>query len=282
MKALRRAVRWSFAALVPGELALVLCLASGVRPPPAARSAVELAALALMTASAVLLGLDHRRHHRTGLDHRGAFLAAVADTVPAPVRLLTAHEISLSTSFVRWVARRGPHGVGDGAVPVPYAPGQTSFMYGFFFVSVVETVALAFLVPWPLVHAVTLVLDVWGCYFVIALHASCVVRPHVIGSDGSLHLRYGALLDIRIPADRIASVRQDRKFPTSRLAAVDENGVADLAVGGQTTITVELTEPVRYVRALGKPAEAHTFRFYAEDATSAVTALRAAGGIHSR
>ncbi|WP_405779736.1 hypothetical protein OG512_06000 [Streptomyces sp. NBC_01378] len=33
MKALRKAVRWSFAALVPGELALVLGLASGVRPP---------------------------------------------------------------------------------------------------------------------------------------------------------------------------------------------------------------------------------------------------------
>ncbi|RFC77560.1 hypothetical protein [Streptomyces sp. AcE210] len=282
MKTLRKTVRWSFAALVPGELALVLCLAGGMRPPPAARTAVELAALALMTASAVLLCLDYRRHHRSGLDPRGAFLSAVADTVPAPVRKLTVHEISLSTSFLRWVARRGPHSVGDGDVAVLYAPGQTSFMYGFLFVSIVETVALAFLIPWPLVHAITLVLDVWGCYFVIALHASCVVRPHVIGADGSLHLRYGALLDIRIPADRIASVRQDRKFPTSRLAAVDEKGVADLAVGGQTTVTVELTEPVRYVRALGKPAEAHAFRFYAEDATSAVAALRAAGGIHSR
>ncbi|MFG2518573.1 hypothetical protein [Streptomyces sp. NPDC048527] len=301
MKALRKTLRWSFAALVPGELALVLCMAGGVRPPPAARTAVELAALALMSAAALLLCLDWRRHHRTGLDRRGAFLAAVADSVPAPVRKLTAHEISLSTSFARWVARRGPHGVGEGDVPVPYAPGQTSFMYGFLFVSIVETVALAFLIPWPLVHAITLVLDVWGCYFVIALHASCVVRPHVIGSDGSLHLRYGALLDIRIPADRIASVRQDRKFPTSRLAAVDENGVADLAVGGQTTVTVELTGPVRYVRALGRPAEARAFRFYAEDATAAVTALKAfagpstltnqagdspssdpAGGIHSR
>ncbi|MFG3365929.1 hypothetical protein ACGF0K_13205 [Streptomyces sp. NPDC048156] len=278
MKALRKTVRWSFAAFVPGELALVLCVAGGVRPPLAARTAVELAALALMTATAFLLRLDWRRHRRSGLDRRGAFLAAVADSVPAPVRKLTAHEISLSTSFARWVARRGPHGVGVGDVPVPYAPGQTSFMYGFLFVSIVETVALAFLIPWPLLHAVTLVLDVWGCYFVIALHASCVVRPHVIGSDGSLHLRYGALLDIRIPADRIASVRQDRKFPTSRLAAVDENGVADLAVGGQTTITVELTGPVRYVRALGKPAEARAFRFYAEDASAAVTALKASAG----
>lgn len=149
-------------------------------------------------------------------------------------------------------------------------------MYGFLFVCVVETVALGFLIPWPVVHAVTLVLDIWGCYFVLALHASCVVRPHVIGADGSLRLRYGALLDIRIPADRIAAVRQERRFPEGRLGAVDENGVADLAVAGQTTVTVELTEPIGYIRALGRPAEARVFRFYAEDPRAAVTALRTA------
>ncbi|MFI9230783.1 hypothetical protein [Streptomyces rimosus] len=41
--------------------------------------------------------------------------------------------------------------------------------------------------------------------------------------DGSLRLRYGALLDIRIPADRIASVRLDRQFPSGKLAAMNEN-----------------------------------------------------------
>ncbi|MBC2907515.1 hypothetical protein [Streptomyces cupreus] len=276
MKVTRRAVRWSFAALLPGELVLVLCLAGGVAIPSAARLAMELAVLAVMIAASALLTLDYRRHRRDGLDRHPALLAALADSVPAPVRKLTAHEVFLSTSFLRWVTRRGPHGVRDGDLAVPYAPGQTAVMYGFFFVCVVETVALAFLIPWPVVHAVTLVLDIWGCYFVIALHASCVVRPHVIGPDGSLRLRYGALLDIRVPADRIASVRQDRRFPEGKLGAVDDNGVSDLAVAGQTTVTVELTEPVRYVRAWGKPAEARTFRFYAEDAGAAVAALRAA------
>ncbi|MFE7127338.1 hypothetical protein [Streptomyces sp. NPDC057617] len=277
MKAVRKGVRWSLAALVPGEVVLVLCVVGGVRIAPAARLAVELAALVVMAMSTGLLAVDHRRHRRDGLDRRSAFLAAVADTVPAPVRRVIAHEFFLTTSFLRWVARRGPHGVRDGDLPVPYAPGQTAVMYGFLFVCVVETVALALLIPWPVVHAVTLVLDIWGCYFVIALHASCVVRPHVIGADGSLRLRFGALLDIRIPADRIASVRLDRKFPDGKLAAVDENGVADMAVAGQTTVTVELNEPVRYVRALGRPAEARAFRFYADDPAPAVAALRAAG-----
>ncbi|MFB7494435.1 hypothetical protein ACFC09_06950 [Streptomyces sp. NPDC056161] len=270
-------VRWSVAALVPGEAVLVLCVAGGVRIPSAVRLAVESAALAVLAATVALIRLDHRRHRRDGLDRRSAFRAAVGDTVPATVRRLTAHEVFLSTSLLRWVFRRGPHGVREGDLPVPYAAGQTAMMYGFFFVCVVETVALALLIPWPVVHAVTLVLDLWGCYFVVALHASCVVRPHVIGADGSLRLRYGALLDVRIPADRIAAVRLDRKFPQSRAGAVDGNGVAELAVGGQTTITVELTEPVRYVRALGKPAAARAFRFYADDCGPAVAALRAGG-----
>ncbi|WP_053695223.1 hypothetical protein [Streptomyces sp. NRRL F-5755] len=281
MRVLQRAVRWGFAALLPVELVLVLCVAGGVRIPSDARLAVELAVLVLMITAAVLLALDHRRHRRDGLDHRPAFAAAIADTVPAAVRKLTAHELFLSTSFLRWVTRRGPHGVRDGDLPVPYAPGQVAVTYGFLFVCIVETVGLAYLIPWPAVHAVTLALDIWGCYFMIALHASCVVRPHVIAPDGSLRLRYGALLDIRIPADRIASVRLDRQYPSGKLAAVNDNGIADMAVAGQTTITVELTEPVRYIRALGKPTEAHTFRFYADDPAPAVAALRAgcsAGG----
>ena len=43
-------------------------------------------------------------------------------------------------------------------------------------------------------------------YFIIAVYASFVVRPHVIHADGSPRLRYGALLDIRIPAQDIAAV----------------------------------------------------------------------------
>ncbi|WP_234345152.1 MULTISPECIES: hypothetical protein [Streptomyces] len=186
----------------------------------------------LMITATVLLALDHRKHRRDGLDHRPAFPAAIADTAPAAVRKLTAHEPFLPTSFLRWVTRRGPHGVRAGDLPAPYAPGQAAVTYGFLF-------------------------------------------------DGSLRLRYGAQLDVRIPADRIASVRLDRQFPGDKLAAVNENDVTDTAVASQTTTTVKLTEPVRYIRALGKPAEARMFRMHAADPASAVAALRAgrsAGG----
>ncbi|MER6690460.1 hypothetical protein [Streptomyces minutiscleroticus] len=196
-------------------------------------------------------------------------------TGPRVPRRLVAHEVALSAGLLRWLARRGPHGVREGDTAVPYAPGQAAFMYGILFVSVVETVALAYLVPWPVVHAITLVLDLWGVYFVIALHASCVVRPHVVGADGSLRLRYGALFDLRVPAGRVASVRVERRCPDAGPVSVGADGGVDLAVGSRTTVTVELTEPVVFVRPLGRRGEARTFRFYAEDPAAAVAALRA-------
>ncbi|NSC25438.1 hypothetical protein FM076_31525 [Streptomyces albus subsp. chlorinus] len=275
MRTLRKTVRRSFAAFALCELVVILCVAGGVRPAAGVRRAVELGCLAFVAAATTLLLLDLGRHLREGLPWRSAFPAALADSVPAAVRRLIVHEITLSAGFLRWVTRRGPHGVRDGDLPVPYASGQAATMYGFLFVCVVETAALAFLIPWPAVHAVTLVLDVWGCYVLIALHASCVVRPHVIGADGSLRLRYGALLDIRVPADRIASAHLERHFPDGRRAAAEESGLTELAVAGQTTVTVHLTEPVRYTRVLGRPAEARVFRFYADDPASAVAALRA-------
>ncbi|GAB2880511.1 hypothetical protein [Streptomyces mayteni] len=278
-RALRRVVRWSLAALLPGELVLVVCVLSGVRIPPPARLAAELVVLAVLVATGTLLARDHRRHRRAGLGRRAALGAAVADTVPAAVRRLTAHEIHLSACFLRWIARRGPHGVREGDVPVPYASGQAAVMFCFLFASVLETVVLALLIPWPVVHLITLVVGVWGVYFVLALHASCVVRPHVVGADGSLRLRYGALLDVRIPAGRVAAARVDRRFPGSRPGAVDADGVAELAVGSQTTVTVELTGPVAFTRPLGRVASAGAFRLYAEDPAATVAALRARAGL---
>ncbi|MFI5952186.1 hypothetical protein [Cryptosporangium sp. NPDC051539] len=194
--------------------------------------------------------------------------------IPAAARRLLVHEVTLGTSFVRWVTRRGPHGARPGETTVAYAAGQTAILFGLLFASVVETVVLALIIPWPIVHAVTLVLDVWGVYFVIALHASCVVRPHVV-AGGSLRLRYGALLDVRIPAGSIAAVRAQRKYVGSKFGAPDDDGVACVAVAGETTVLVELSTPVRFVRVLGAPAEASAFRFYADDSSAAVAAITA-------
>ncbi|MFD3556516.1 hypothetical protein ACFWWA_31085 [Streptomyces goshikiensis] len=200
--------------------------------------------------------------------------AAVRRVVPGPVRRLLEHEVRAAGALGRWALRRPPHGVGAGDLAAGYTGPQTAMMYGLVFVSVIETVALAVLIPWPAVHRVLLVLDVYGVLFVLAMHAACVTRPHVVRADGSLRIRYGVLFDLTVPADAVASVRVDRRYPEGRLVALSEDGVLDLIVGSQTTVTVELTRLLSFTRPLGARARARTLRFHADDPRALVAALR--------
>lgn len=218
------------------------------------------------------LARAYRRHRRGGLRRPAAFRAVYADAIPLPAHRLMVHEARLFTSTLRWLAFRR-HGVRTGDMAVPYASGGAAVLFAFAYASAIETVVLAFIIPWPTVRDIALVLDIWGVYFIIAVYASFVVRPHVIHADGSLRLRYGALLDIRIPAQDITAARAERRSAHGKLAAAD--GCAELSQAGQTTVTVQLARPVAFTRPLGKSACARTFRFYAADPAAAVAAIRA-------
>lgn len=269
---LRRIVRWALITLVAVRLALLVCLASGADIPSPALRALEATTLVPLTACVIYFGGDYRRH-RADLPRRAAVSAALDATVPPAFRRLAVHEVRLFTSFLRWVGRRGPQGVGPGDLPVRYAAGQAGIIIGFLIASIVETVALALVIPWPVSRGIVLVVDLWGVYFVVALQASCIVRPHIVGADGSLRLRYGALSDIRVPAAQIARARIEQRFDRGGPLKQHPDGALDLGMGGQTMLTVELTEPVRYTRPLGKQAEAHVLRFYADNPGAAVAAL---------
>lgn len=101
-----------------------------------------------------------------------------------------------------------------------------------------------------------------------------MTRPHVVRRDGSLRIRYGALFDLVVPPEAVASVRVDRRYPQGRLVTLSEDGVLDLIVGSQTTVTLELTRPLPFNRPLGARAEARTVRFHADDPRTLVAALR--------
>ncbi|MFI8092784.1 hypothetical protein ACIF9R_31425 [Streptomyces sp. NPDC086080] len=166
-----------------------------------------------------------------------------------------------------WVARR-THGAGAGGTAFGYAGGQAALMFGLAFVCVVETVAMSVLLSdWPTVHTVVLVLDVYTVVFVVALHAASVVRPHVVG-PGGVRVRRAVHVDLWIPRERIGSVRREL-----RMTHEAADGVLDLAVGSQTNVTVELTEPVTHVGPLGGRREVFVVRFHADDADGLVRAL---------
>ncbi|MFF3743958.1 hypothetical protein ACWDFH_19770 [Streptomyces kronopolitis] len=189
------------------------------------------------------------------------------------LRRLVAHEGRWQRSLLWWVARRRI-GVAPGERALGYAAAQAAFVYGLAFVCVVETVGLSVLLAGaPVVHGVLLVLDVYTVLMVLGFQAAAVTRPHVLGA-GDLRLRDGARQELRIPLGRIASVRHDLRF--SREGARAGGGVAEFAVGGQTSVTVELSEPVVLEGLLGRRTTVGTVRFHADDARAAVRALREA------
>ncbi|MFD7243611.1 hypothetical protein [Streptomyces massasporeus] len=182
--------------------------------------------------------------------------------------LLVRHEVRLLASLARWMARR-PHGTGSG-VAFGYARGQGAMMAGFAFVCVVETVALSVLLrDWPAVHAALLFLDVYTIVFVVALHASSVVRPHVLDPDRrTLRIRRYVHVDLLVPLERIASVRRELRMTHERA-----DGELDVEVGSQTSVTLELTEPVTHVGFFGRSREVRVVRFHADDPDGLVRAL---------
>ncbi|MGR8010802.1 hypothetical protein [Streptomyces hypolithicus] len=198
---------------------------------------------------------------------------SVRGAVPAWARRLVAHEVRALHSLALWVARRR-HGAGPGAYSAAYTGPQTALLFGLVFVAVVETVVLALLIPWPAVHRIVLFVDVYTVIQILGLHAACVTRPHVVGADGSLRIRYGGFWDVQVPAASVRSVRVDARYSHTK-----QDGVLGLTVGGQTNVTVELAEPLPYARPLGRSGQARVaVRLHADDPRGFVAAARAAAG----
>ncbi|QFQ96835.1 hypothetical protein F9278_12085 [Streptomyces phaeolivaceus] len=182
---------------------------------------------------------------------------------------LVRHELLLLASLLRWVARR-PHGVGeDGSRVFGYARGQGAMMFGFGFVCVVETVALSVLLrDFPLMHSVFLVLDLYTILIVAGLHAASVTRPHVL-TGTTLRVRRFATVDLCVPLSAVASVRRELRTTHEK-----RDGELNMEVGSQTTVTLELAEPLSYLTFFGRPREVRLVRFHADESDQLVRAVR--------
>ncbi|MFI7410033.1 hypothetical protein ACIBU0_15355 [Streptomyces sp. NPDC049627] len=183
------------------------------------------------------------------------------------VRALVRHELRLLFCLVLWMTRR--RHLTEGGLAFGYARGQGPMMFGFAFVCVVESVTMSVLLrDFPAVHRVWLALDAYTVVIVIGLHAASVVRPHVLDS-GCLRVRRAVHVDLRIPLETIASVR--REFRTTHART---DGELDVAVGSQTTVTLQLGEPVAHFTFFGRRRDVHLVRLHADDPDRLVEEIR--------
>ncbi|CNE65661.1 Uncharacterised protein [Mycobacterium tuberculosis] len=260
-----RAARGVLYAVVPAELVVFVLLMSGVALPRPLVAAGEAAVLAALLLECVVAGRLVIAARRDGAGRWAAF-RDVEQLLPEPVRRIMAFDAKGLVSLGLLIARRR-HGVSAGAVGVAYSGGQLSLQLSFLFAMAVETAAVEMLLrgvgaPEGLRMAV-LVVDLYSILIVLAVIAACVTRPHVL-SDGELRIRFGAFFDLRIPRDRISSMRVVRNFNETGMVKI-KDGRLSVAVASQTNVVVELHEPVTVVRPLGKRAEVRTLRFFADD-----------------
>ncbi|MFD8983599.1 hypothetical protein [Streptomyces sp. NPDC059564] len=191
-------------------------------------------------------------------------------SAPDRLRRLAAHERRWMRSLALWAVRRRD-GVGEGDTAFGYARAQAPTSYGLVFVFAVETVGVSFLLaPYPAAHLVMLVLDLYTVLLVLGLHAAAVTRPHVVG-PGGVRVRYRASLDLWVPAALIASARVETRFPDANRV---EEGVLEVAVAAQTSVTLELARPVTAVGLWGRRRRVRSVRLHADEPRAAVAAVR--------
>ncbi|MFE0253277.1 hypothetical protein [Streptomyces sp. NPDC059010] len=182
--------------------------------------------------------------------------------------VLVRHELRLVVSLWLWVARRR-HGLGEGT-GFGYSRGQGPMMLGFGFVVAIESITMSVLLRnHPAVQRAWFMVDMYTLLIIIGMHAASVVRPHVLDA-GSLRVRRAAHVDLRIPLEKIAHVRRELRTTHERA-----DGELDLAVGAQTAVTLELTEPVVHLTFLGRRRDIRLVRFHADDADSLVQEIQA-------
>ncbi|MGW4868181.1 hypothetical protein [Streptomyces chartreusis] len=182
------------------------------------------------------------------------------------VLVLVRHELRLLASIGLWVARRR-HRTGEGAA-FGYSRGQGPMMLGFGFVIVIESIMMSVLLRnHPAVQRAWFTVDVYTLVLIVGMHAASVVRPHVLDDD-VLRVRRAAHVDLRIPLAKIARARRELRTTHDRA-----EGELNLAIGSQTTVTLELTEPVAHFTFLGRRQDVRLVRFHADDADSLVKAI---------
>lgn len=260
--------------VLPAELLLVVLLLAGVTPPAPVIIAAEAAVAVVLVVEAATAVHLFRAERRRGATRRQAAAAVAGRILPAPVRRMLWFETRMGASLVRWLLRRRGD-VPPGATPLSYAREQGTFLALLVFAMAVEGVVADVLLNVfdvaAVVRVLVLALHVYSVYLGLGVHASCVVRPHVV-TDSELRVRYGVFFEARIPRRLISSVRPARNYDERGVVTVAGGGLA-VAVSARTNLVVELSEPITVVRPFGARAEVASVRFFADAPAAALAAL---------
>jgi hypothetical protein len=174
-------------------------------------------------------------------------------------------------SLLLWALGRRV-GVGPDDAALGHSAERVPLMIAMACVLALETAVVGLLVPWPVVH----VLDVCALLQVLVLLARSVTRPHVLRAD-SLVVRDGGAFEVVVPLRLVAAVRVLREHHTGFRSVRRDGDEVVVVAGDQTTVRLDLAEPLDVVLPGGVRCAATALRFHADDPAAAVAAISACG-----
>lgn len=230
--------------LAPAEAATAVLFLAGI--PVAPWIPITVGALLLVTVIAeIALALCvYGQARQDGDSRRSAVRAIAREAVPAPVVRSARFEVLLWESIWRWVSRRPL--VPERGQGFSYHRYELPVLLAFAVLGIVEIALVHWLLPWPAVRVVALILGVMGVIWVLGFLASLSTRPHHV-TDTTLTVRVDAHHEIRIERSTITTVRTGlNHYPTDgvHLDQSSDGGGAGVSVArhGQTNVCLSLAD----------------------------------------
>jgi hypothetical protein len=194
----------------------------------------------------------------------------------ALLRQGVAFESAMWRSLFRWLLRRRrvlePEGQAFG-----YTSVVMPLLLAFVGVSAIELPVVHLIVPWTGPRIALDIVGVYGLLWMVGLLAMLRVNPHVVSGAG-LRVRSGTTVDMTIPWDYVAAVRELRHtVPARPRHPVERSGdsaVLHLAVMSQTNVDIQFVGPTTVPLAHGESEPLTGLRIAADDPGALVAMAR--------
>jgi hypothetical protein len=241
---------------------------------PAVLIATELAFLSLAMMLIVRVWRQFKRNRAEVDDSWTALEEAVGRQVgPIPARLIVG-EPKLWAAIFLWISGRSRRDARGFHYSVSSSLGLVSVVVlGLILLEGVGVGLLARLAPWPWLSPVLIIISAYAAIWIIGIYASLRAFPHLVTERGLL-LRYGVLGEAWIPwRDVDQVVKETLVSPGGQDGLLTKGGIATLAVGGKTAVTIRRRSPGLVKGFLRQTAGISQIRVAADDPDAFVAAI---------
>lgn len=230
---------------------------------------------------ATVVILRVRRQFKRDRKEHGDFWSALEVAVerhigPMPARLIVG-EPKLWAAIFLWTAGRSRRDVHGFHYSASSNLGPVfAVVLGLIFLEGLGGGLLARLAPWPWLSPALFVISIYAAIWIIGIYASLRAYPHLVTPRGVL-LRYGVLGEAWIPWHEFDQVVKERLVSPGGMDGLStKDGIATLAVGGKTAVTIRRRIPGKVKGFLRETAGIGEIRVAADDPDAFLAAMIAA------